>query len=128
MANSFMYSFAHSSLPLILIIIVAAGGLAFIPASIARRKGYSFVGFWFFGFAIFIAAIIVAACLPSKSIQAPAQRASEDARKLSSEQAVAHGSGRSAADELEKLQQLRDQGTLTEEEFLSAKERILKRL
>ena len=42
-------------------------GLAFIPANIAAKKGYSKVGFWFFGFGAFVPAIIVACCLRNKN-------------------------------------------------------------
>lgn len=47
---------------------LAAIGLAFIPASVARKKGYSFGGFWAFGFFLFIPAIIVALCLEDKTV------------------------------------------------------------
>ena len=56
----------------IVIWIVAVGaavGLAFIPATIARNKGYSFGGFWVFGFFFFIIALIVALCLEDKRSQ-----------------------------------------------------------
>ncbi len=43
-------------------------GLAFIPASMAKKKGYSYAGFWVFGFLLFLPAIIVAACLSDKSV------------------------------------------------------------
>lgn len=39
-------------------------GLAFIPANMAKKKGYSYGGFWCLSFfASFLVAIIVAACL-----------------------------------------------------------------
>lgn len=53
-----------------LIVILAIGaqvGLAFIPATMARNKGYSYGGFWVFGFFALIIAIIVAACLTDKN-------------------------------------------------------------
>ncbi len=46
-----------------------AVGLAFIPANIARNKGYSYGGFWVFGFFFFIIALIVSLCLSDKTIQ-----------------------------------------------------------
>ncbi len=42
-------------------------GVAFIPANMAKKKGYSFGGFYVFGFFIPLVAIIVAACLRDKS-------------------------------------------------------------
>lgn len=47
----------------------AAVGLAFIPASMARKKGYSYGAFWVFGFFLFIPAIIVAAVIEDKTKQ-----------------------------------------------------------
>lgn len=46
--------------------LLVAVGLAFIPASIAKRKGYSYGGFWVFGFFLFLIALIVALCLRDK--------------------------------------------------------------
>lgn len=43
--------------------------LAFIPASMAKKKGYSYGGFWVFGFFLWLPAIIVAACLSDKTKQ-----------------------------------------------------------
>jgi len=40
--------------------------LAFIPSSIAGKKGYSSVGFFLFGLAAFVPALIVALCLGDK--------------------------------------------------------------
>ena len=53
-----------------LIVIAAIGimvGFAFIPAGIAKKKGYSYGGFWVFGFFLFIPAIIVAAVIKEKA-------------------------------------------------------------
>jgi hypothetical protein len=47
--------------------IGAAVGLAFIPATIARNKGYSFGGFWALGFFFFLVGLIVALCLEDKN-------------------------------------------------------------
>jgi hypothetical protein len=42
-------------------------GLAFIPAYIAKNKGYSFGAFWCIGFfASFVIGLIIAVCLPEK--------------------------------------------------------------
>jgi hypothetical protein len=42
-------------------------GLAFIPATIARNKGYSYGGFWAFGFFFFVIALIVSLCISDKT-------------------------------------------------------------
>ena len=54
----------------IIIMVISLGaavGLAFIPASMARKKGYSYGGFWAFGFFLLIPAIIVAAVIEDKT-------------------------------------------------------------
>ena len=38
--------------------LIIAAGLAFIPANIAKNKGYSFGLWWFYGWMLFIVAII----------------------------------------------------------------------
>jgi hypothetical protein len=52
----------------IIIVAVAANvGLAFIPAYLAKNKGYSFGAFWCIGFfASFVIGLIIAVCLPDK--------------------------------------------------------------
>ena len=42
-------------------------GLAFIPANIAKKKGYSAGGFYVFGVLFFLIAVIVALCLRDKT-------------------------------------------------------------
>jgi len=49
-----------------LIIVGVRVGLAFIPANIAGKKGYSYGGFWVFGFFLFLPALIVALCINTK--------------------------------------------------------------
>lgn len=44
-------------------------GLPFIPANIAKKKGYGFAGFYIFGFFLFLIALIVALCLSDKNKQ-----------------------------------------------------------
>lgn len=48
---------------------VIAFGLAFIPSTIAKRKGASGVGFWFFGFFLFLIALIVAIAMKDRTVQ-----------------------------------------------------------
>ena len=58
------YSYYSPGATLVSLLIVA--GLAFIPANIAKKKGYSFGGFWVFGFFFFLIALIVSLCLNYK--------------------------------------------------------------
>jgi hypothetical protein len=55
-----------------IVIIIALGlqiGLSFIGASMARKKGYSFGGFWCLGFfSSFLIGIIVAAIVPDLNL------------------------------------------------------------
>ena len=51
---------------IILLGIGARVGLAFIPATIARNKGYSYGGFWALGFFFFLIALIVILCMDPK--------------------------------------------------------------
>lgn len=47
--------------------LVALFFLAIIPSKIAKKKGYSGVGFYWFGVAAFVPAIIVASVLKDKT-------------------------------------------------------------
>ena len=53
----------------LIVTFIVAAGLGFIPASIAKRKGYSFGLWWFYGCMIFIAAIIHVNVIPNKNAQ-----------------------------------------------------------
>ncbi len=101
--------------------LIIAAALGFIPANIAKKKGYSFGLWWFYGWMLFIVAIIHVSLIPDKNAQ----------------QALIHSassipycppsvSGQSAADELKKYKELKDQGVITEEEFQAKKEQLLK--
>lgn len=61
------YYYSGISPVAIIISLLIAVGLAFIPATMARNKGYSYGGFWAFGFFFFLIALIVAACLTDKN-------------------------------------------------------------
>jgi hypothetical protein len=67
----------YSGIPTIAIILIILGiganvGLAFIPAYIAKNKGYSFGAFWCIGFfASFVIGLIIAVCLPEKTPYQP---------------------------------------------------------
>lgn len=103
------------------IILIIAAGLAFIPASIAKRKGYSFGLWWFYGWMLFIVAIIHVSLIPDKNAQqTPINQFNSIPYSPPS------NSGQSAADELKKYKELFDSGVITEEEFQAKKEQLLK--
>ena len=99
--------------------LIVAAGLAFIPASIAKRKGYSFGLWWLYGWLLFIVAIIHVAVIPDKNVI-------QSSNAQSSAPAIASVSNRSVADELKKYKELLDSGVITQEEFAIKKEQLLK--
>lgn len=100
------------------IILAIAAGLAFIPANIAKKKGYSFGLWWFYGWMLWIVAIIHVNLIPDKNApQAPVQQNTVPAQPALT---------KSAADELKKYKELLDQGIITEDEFREKKEQLLK--
>jgi len=48
---------------IIFFMLIVCAGLAFIPAALAKDKGYSYGGFWVFGFFAFLPALIVSLCI-----------------------------------------------------------------
>ena len=101
--------------------LIIAAGLGFIPASIAKKKGYSFGLWWFYGWMLLIVAIIHVSLIPDKNAQqTPIHSAS------SIPYCSPSVSSQSAADELKKYKELKDQGVITEEEFQAKKEQLLK--
>lgn len=95
-------------IPLILFV-----GLAFIPASIVKKKGYSFGLYWLFGFFLFFPALIVSLCIEDRN----------DPRQHYQQTASV-----STADELKKYSELHNQGVITDEEFEKVKSNILNKL
>ena len=89
-----------------LLIIVAL--LAFIPANIAKNKGYRFGLWWLYGWFFFVIALIHIALLPNKNAQQ---------NNLKNPQ--------SSADELKKYKDLLDQGAITQAEYQAKKEQLL---
>ena len=103
------------------IILIIAAGLGFIPASIAKRKGYSFGLWWVYGWLLFIVAIIHVSLIPDKNVQqTPINQFNSIPYSPSS------NASQSAADELKKFKELFDAGVITEEEFQAKKEQLLK--
>ena len=101
--------------------LVVAAGLGFIPASIAKNKGYSFGLWWFYGWMLFIVAIIHVSLIRDKNAQQIPINAAPQISYCSPSNA-----GQSAADELKKYKELKDQGVISEEEFQAKKEHLLK--
>lgn len=104
-----------------IIALVIAAGLGFIPASIARKKGYSFGLWWLYGWLLFIVAIIHVSVISDKNARQIPVNATPYTPYSSP-----YNAGQSAADELKKYKELKDQGVITEEEFLAKKEQLLK--
>lgn len=104
-----------------LVLLAVAAGLAFIPANIAKNKGYSFGLWWFYGWMLFIVAIIHVSVIPDKNAhQTPIYQPTQVLYCPPS------NVGQSAADELKKYKELFDSGVITEEEFQAKKVQLLK--
>lgn len=99
--------------------LITAAGLGFIPATIAKNKGYSFGIWWLYGWMLFIVAIIHVNLIPDKT----AQHFPSNVQTY-----IPPNAGRSAADELKKYKELKDQGVITEEEFQAKKDELMKLL
>ena len=93
-----------------LIVLAIAAGLGFIPANIAKKKGYSFGLWWFYGWMLFIVAIIHVNLIPDKNAQA---------------EAVQGSAALGAADALKQFKELLDAGAITQEEYDAKKRQLL---
>lgn len=78
--------------------------LAIVPARIAKKKGYSYGGFYVFGVFLWLIALIVALVMPDKN-----------------------ASKASGADELMTYKKLLDDGAITQAEYEAKKQEILSR-
>lgn len=85
---------------LIVFSLIIALLLAVIPARIAKKKGYSYGGFYVFGFFLFLVALIVALLIKDKSAGAPEQIA--------------------------QYKELLDSGAITNEEYEAKKAELLR--
>lgn len=105
----------------LLISLFVAAGLAFIPATIAKNKGYSFGLWWLYGWMLFIVAIIHAIVLPDKyAYQNPIYSSTHITYSPPLK------TGQNIADELKKYKELKDLGAITEEEFQAKKDQLFK--
>ena len=108
-------------LVIILAVLVSLGakfGLAFIPANIAKKKGYGFAGFYILGLFFFIIGLIVVLCLDDKNAQI--NRMTNAIHNSTQTQTPNIG------DELKKYNELLQQGAITRAEYDSLKEKLLK--
>ncbi len=101
-------------------ILVVAALLGLIPGNIAKKKGYSFALWWFYGWMLFIVAIIHVNLIPDKNAQQPYIRSNSISNYPPS------SIEQSAIEELKKYKELFDQGVITEAEFQTKKEQLLK--
>ena len=106
--------------------LVAATILGLIPGFIAWRKGHPFFLYWisaFLGFEFLIIAVIVA-------ITTPVNQAKLDRRRLAHRRGVKRVKVEEKSDVLgmlERLQKLKENGALTEEEFQIEKTKLIGR-
>ena len=97
-----------------LVVLLIAAGLGFIPATIAKKKGYSFGLWWFYGWMLFIVAIIHVCLIPDKN-----------APQTPPAGAVHRPPPRGTADEIMKYKELLDTSVITPEEFEAKKKQLL---
>ena len=105
-------NYAEEEMEIYIIIIFIAAILAFIPASIANKKGRSFGAWWLYGWLLFIVALIHALCLPDVNENTQIQNINTQSDN--------------AFEELKKYKQLLDSGVITEDEFKQKKEQLIK--
>ena len=98
-----------------IVTLIVSAGLAFIPANIAKNKGYSFGLWWFYGWMLFIVALIHALLMKDKN----------ENNIVNTGAGIDMQAIQSSADELKKYKELYDMGVLTEEEFERKKRQIL---
>lgn len=98
-----------------------AAGLGFIPAGIAKRKGYSFGLWWLYGFLLFIVAIIHVSLIQDKNVM------QQNFYNSSASMYPSH-SPQNIVDEIKKFKELYDQGVISTKEFQMKKEQLLKLL
>ena len=101
-------------IPIIFALIIVLG-LAYIPANIARKKGYGFMGFYILGIFLFFVALIISLCLSDKK-----QQLYEMKQAIHSEKVAP-----SIADELKKYSELLEQGNISQEEFDEIKKKLI---
>lgn len=112
--------------------LVISAALGFIPAYLARKKGYSYGLFWLFGFFLFLPAIIVACCIEDKT-KPKTPTAVYVAQPYTPPVAppaapAAPSSSPSPVDELQRYKDLLDRGAIFQEEYDAVKAKLLNKI
>lgn len=106
--------------------------LGFIPAYLARKKGYSYGLFWLFGFFLFLPALIVACCIEDKTKPKPPTAvyvAQPYVQPYAPPAAPAAPSDSpSPVDELQHYKDLLDRGAISQEEYDAVKAKLLNKI
>lgn len=97
-----------------LIILMIAAVLAFIPASIAKEKGYCFGLWWFYGWMLFIVSIIHVSLIPDKN-----------AKSRNPSSVPYCPPSITPPEEIKQYKELLDSGAISQEEFEKKKKQIL---
>lgn len=118
-------------LPLFFMLAISVA-LGFIPATIARKKGYSQGLFWLFGFFLFLPALIVACCIEDKTKPKPPTAvyvAQPYVQPYAPSAAPAAPSDSpSPVDELQHYKDLLDRGAISQEEYDAVKAKLLNKI
>ena len=114
--SSAIYSTLIIESIVLFVILAVKVGIALIPANIAKKKGYSFAGFFILGIFFFWIGLIISLCLDDKTVQ-PNSIIIQKPDNYSS----------SAADEIKKFKELMDSGVISSEEFEAKKKELLTR-
>ena len=130
-ADPSAFAYLTTLLPLFFLLAISVA-LAFIPATIARKKGYSQGLFWLFGFFLFLPAIIVACCIEDKTKPKPPTAvyvAQPYAPPYAPPAAPpAPSSSPSPIDELQRYKDLLDRGVISQEEYDAVKAKLLNKI
>ena len=106
--------------------------LGIIPATIARKKGYSQGLFWLFGFFLFLPALIVACCIEDKT-KPKTPTAVYVAQPYTPPYAppaapAAPADSPSPVDELQRYKGLLDRGVISQEKYDAVKTKLLNKI
>ena len=130
-ADPSVLAYLTTFLPLFFMLAISVA-LGFIPATIARKKGYSQGLFWLFGFFLFLPALIVACCIEDKTKPKPPTAvyvAQPYAPPYAQPYAPpAPSSSPSPVDELQRYKELLDQGAISQEEYDAVKAKLLNKI
>lgn len=130
-ADPSVLAYLTTFLPLFFMLAISVA-LGFIPATIARKKGYSQGLFWLFGFFLFLPALIVACCIEDKTKPKPPTAvyvAQPYVRPYAPPAAPAAPSDSpSPVDELQHYKDLLDRGAISQEEYDAVKAKLLNKI